>query len=92
MLFFFPLIVQLHQNLQEGGARMVNEMGNIEVFNDLKVIIHLVRAQNFSNNYHFLPPDTRTNMCLSGGKKYPFFGKFCVRTKWMLPKLVGAFS
>ena len=21
-------------------------------------------------------------MCVSGGKKYQFFGKFCVRSKW----------
>ena len=30
-------------------------------------------------------PDTQTNVCVSGGKKCWFFGKFCVRTKWMIP-------
>ena len=24
-------------------------------------------------------------MCVSGGKKCKFFGKFCVRTTWMTP-------
>ena len=25
-------------------------------------------------------------MCISGGKKCKFFGKCCVRAKWMIPK------
>ena len=41
-------------------------------------IIHLIRAQNFPKNLPFLPLDTR-------GKKWKFLGKFCVRTKWMIP-------
>ena len=32
-------------------------------------IIHLVRTQNFSKKWHFLPPDTYTDKCVSGGKK-----------------------
>ena len=31
---------------------------------------------NFQKNEHFLPPDTYTYMCVSGGKKCSFFGKF----------------
>ena len=31
---------------------------------------------NFPKNEHFLPPDTHTYICVSGGKKCSFFGKF----------------
>ena len=44
-------------------------------------IIHLVRTQNVPKNLHFSPLDTHTYVCVSGGKKCKFFGKFCVRTK-----------
>ena len=27
----------------------------------------------------------RSFVCVSGGKKYQFFGTFCLRTKWMTP-------
>ena len=30
----------------------------------------------FSKNEHFLPPNKHTNVCISGGKKCSFFGKF----------------
>ena len=40
--------------------------------NNILEIIHLVRTQNFPKNY------------VSGGKKCYFFGKFCVRIKWMI--------
>ena len=33
---------------------------------------------NFPNNEHILPPDTHTYVCVSGGKKCSFFGKFGV--------------
>ena len=33
---------------------------------------------NFSENQHFLPPDTHTYVCVSGGNKCSFFGKFGV--------------
>ena len=33
---------------------------------------------NSPKNEHFLPPDTHTNVCVSGGKKCSFFGKFGV--------------
>ena len=55
-------------------------------------IIHLVRRQIFLKNYYFLPPDMHTFVCVSGGKKCQFFGKFCVRTKWMIPCLLIQFS
>ena len=35
---------------------------------------------NFPKNKHFLPPDTHTYVCVTGGKKCSFFGKsgvFC---------------
>ena len=31
---------------------------------------------NFLKNGHFLPPDMGKYLCVSGGKKYSFFGKF----------------
>ena len=34
--------------------------------------------QIFRKNEHFLPPDTHTYVCVSGGKKCSFFGKFGV--------------
>ena len=40
-------------------------------------IIHLVCTQSFRKKY-FLPPDTHTYVCVSGGKKCSFFGKFGV--------------
>ena len=43
-------------------------------------IIHLVHTQNFLKNENLLPPDTHMNVCVSGGNKCSFFGKFCVRT------------
>ena len=45
-----------------------------------EVIQLLVRTEIFSQNY-VLPPDTHTYVCVAGGKKCLFFGKFCVRTK-----------
>ena len=32
-------------------------------------------SPNFSKNEHFLPPDTHTYVCVSGGKKCSFLGK-----------------
>ena len=32
-------------------------------------IIHLVRTQDFPENFCFLPPDMHTYVCVSGGKK-----------------------
>ena len=40
----------------------------------------------FSEKKCFLPPDKYTHVCVSGGKKYKFFGKVCVYTTWMIPK------
>ena len=40
-------------------------------------MIYLVRTQNFPEDKHFLPSDKHT--CKS-------FEKFCVQTKWMIPK------
>ena len=40
----------------------------------------------------FLPPDTHTCMCVSRGNKSYFFRKFCVRTKWMIPKVFDKIS
>ena len=31
--------------------------------------IHLVHTQNFPKDQPFLPPDTHTHVCVSGGKK-----------------------
>ena len=50
----------------------------------------LVRTQNFLKNCSISPPDAHTYVCVSGGKKYCFFRKFCVVTKWMIPMKVLA--
>ena len=33
---------------------------------------------NFPKKEHLLPPDTYTYVCILGGKKCSFFGKFCM--------------
>ena len=48
-------------------------------------IFHLVGTQTFPQNWHFLSPYTHTYISVSVSKKYEFFGKFYVRTKWMTP-------
>ena len=40
---------------------------------------------NFFEKVTFLPPDTQTYVCVSMANKCFFFGKLCVRTKWMTP-------
>ena len=39
----------------------------------------------FSEKLIFLTPWYSHVVCVSGGKKFLFFGKFCARTKWMIP-------
>ena len=39
----------------------------------------------FPKHWHFLATDTYASVCVSGGKKCYFLGKFCSRTKWMIP-------
>ena len=34
------------------------------------------KMPKFPKNKHFVPPDTHTRVCISGGKKYLFFGNF----------------
>ena len=34
-----------------------------------------------------LPPDTHVYVCVSGSKKCQLFGKFCLYTKWMIPRI-----
>ena len=36
-------------------------------------------------NGYFLPLEAHMYMYVSGGKKWQFFGNFCVRTKCMIP-------
>ena len=69
-----------------------NELSAMDFFNDLNnllennssVIRHKGESSrkqstpNFPKNEHFLPPDTQTYVCLSGGKKCSFFWKFGV--------------
>ena len=44
--------------------------------------------RKFSQKLTFLPPYTQTYVCVLGGKKCYFYGKFCVRTKWMTLKVL----
>ena len=43
-------------------------------------IIRLVGTQNFPKNYHFVL------LVCQRGKKLQYFGKFCLRTTWVIPK------
>ena len=46
-------------------------------------IIHLVPTQNSPKNFYFLPLDTHTYVCVSGGWKCRFFGHFAyVLNEW----------
>ena len=47
---------------------------------------------NFPKNEYSLPPDTHTYVCVSGGKKYSFFGKFGVLCFLETPVLRFAFN
>ena len=52
------------------------------------VVIHLVRTQNFTKNWHFLPFDT--HLCVSGGKKCFFSENFVyVLNEWTLRDAVN---
>ena len=46
----------------------------------------------FSKILTSLPPDTHTYVCVSEGQKCQFFGKFCVRTKLIIPINFALFS
>ena len=43
-----------------------------------RVVQEKQNMPNFPKKEHFLPPDTHTYVCVSGGKKPSFFGKFGV--------------
>ena len=43
-----------------------------------KRVFQKTKHAEFSKNEHFLPHDTHTYVCVSGGKNYSFFGKFGV--------------
>ena len=43
-----------------------------------RVVQEKQNTPNFPKNEHFLPPETHTYVCVSGGKKPSFFGKFGV--------------
>ena len=43
-----------------------------------QVVQEKQNTPNFPKKEHFLPPDTHTYVCVSGGKKPSFFGKFGV--------------
>ena len=49
------------------------------IFMYLKTEVTKIQSTpNFPKNERFLPPDTHTYVCVSGGKKRSFFGKFDV--------------
>ena len=43
-----------------------------------------IRGNSFST---YVPPDTHTYVCVSGKKKCQFFGRFCIRTKGVMPNI-----
>ena len=75
--------------MRGGGRKVVLNFVQFRCTNSPKKlikegIIHLLRTQTFRKNKNFLNPDTHTNKCVSRGK---IFRKYCVSTKWMIPKI-----
>ena len=72
------------RNFQEANWLVLRETNTVKL-NFWKFDLgSLVCIQNFPKKQHFLPPDTHTYVCVSGCKKFYFFGKFCVSTKWII--------
>ena len=53
------------------------------IFNKKDYLAEILRKSNISHPLI----RTRIFVCISGGKKCKFFGKFCVRTKWLVPRV-----
>ena len=88
----------LHKVLQNsvkllcsGHHRNKNKFSAIEMC-PLQMDHSFSTYENFPKNELFLLPDTHTHVCVWGGKKCSFFGKFCVLIKWMIPKEAFHFS
>ena len=47
---------------------------------------HSFSANEVSGKLTFFTRDTETYTCVAGGKECKFLGKFCVHTKWIIPK------
>ena len=52
----------------------------------IELMVGITHLAKFSEKLHFLPPDMHMYMCVSGGKKCLFFGKFYVNTIKIIPK------
>ena len=70
---------KLYPKLFQATLQCINETV-LTLLRYCQGIIHLVCTQNFLKYLHFLPPDTFTYMCVSGGKKFKFFRKICAGT------------
>ena len=52
--------------------------GSVGLEHSLNASKNLMKVRKFPKSKHFLLPDTHMCVCLSGGKKCSFFGKFGV--------------
>ena len=83
MFPFYPLPPNFQGGVKrEQWPKWINQLNvlNCSRLIDINHLVHLVRTQSFPKNQQFLPPDTQTNV----------FGKFCKRTKWMIPIVMTA--
>ena len=84
--FFRVLIFHIHFALWYANKLFFNKT----------IIILCITNKNFKKQVDkifqkitFLTLDTDTYVCVSGGKKYQFFGIFCARTKWYICSVIG---
>ena len=68
-------------------ARFTQSMFQDNVGSKAKGSISKRSSPNYPKSDHFLPPDTNTYLCVSGGKKCSFFGKFGVLCFFETPVL-----
>ena len=71
------LINYLHTNYLDMLKTLKNLQGELSLG-----IMHLVRMQKFPKNVLI----QKRTCAYQGVRNVSFFGKFCVRTKWIIPK------
>ena len=66
---------------------MYENVVKLSNFQISKRVLQENKAHHFPKNEHFLPSDTHTYICVSGGKKSSFLGKFGVTCFLVTPIL-----
>ena len=67
------MVYGVHLFISNWGLLSSKEHQNVVKHSNYLGIIHLVSTQNFPKKLYFLPPDTLTYVCVSGGKKCKFW-------------------